>query len=73
VSGAEAFVPGAAGAQDDDAKEKFFVFFKGFAKASSMSDGLLESDLAFGKVKVTFGGAVFFFAATFARFPVALL
>jgi hypothetical protein len=41
-----AFVPGAAGARDDDAKENVFVFFKGFAKASSMSDGLLEPDLA---------------------------
>jgi hypothetical protein len=84
VSSVEAFVTGAAGARDDDApapsepeagtvdgaKANFLVFFKGFAKESSVSDDLLEPDLALDKV--TFSGAAFFFAGTFARFPLDL-
>jgi hypothetical protein len=84
VSGAEAFLTVAAGARDDDApaplepeagtidvdRANFLVFFIGFAKASSTSDDLLRPDFAFGKL--IFSGAVFFFAATLARFPAAL-
>jgi hypothetical protein len=74
LPGAVAFFTAAARAQDDEApalpkpevetavesKANFLVFFMGFVKESSMSDGLLMPVFAFGTI--IFIGAVFFLA-----------
>jgi hypothetical protein len=80
-----AFIAGVVGARDidapispgpeawtvDSARANFLIFLTGFAKASSISEGRFEPDLAFDTVP--FVGPAFFFVATLALFPAVLL